>query len=257
MVVGKKLVVAHVQIIVLTRLGAGCGVLYVTNSATLQTYFDKKRTLATGLATVGMSLGSAIIPPLTKLLIDVYTWRGAAMILGGISLQSTWLSMLLRPKSVKRDVISAHETNVDHKTNKFHADIAKRLNLRLLCNVKYVIFGLGGMMLQLGYFMFLLHTVNKGLDCGLTPYQASMIPAASGIVNIIGRPLLGVLSTLVKPRNLLVLALATMLQGVAIALFGAMHSFSMLLVFVVLSGLAMGEFFLVAPPTHSCSHCRS
>ncbi|XP_038071562.1 monocarboxylate transporter 2-like [Patiria miniata] len=60
-------------------------------------YFHKKYACANGFATAGMPLGVMAMAPLTQLLLDVYGWRGALLILGGISLNLVALTLLTRP----------------------------------------------------------------------------------------------------------------------------------------------------------------
>ena len=46
-------------------------------------------------------LGMFVWPPLTRYLIDEYSWRGATMILGAISLNGVVCAALLRPPPMK------------------------------------------------------------------------------------------------------------------------------------------------------------
>lgn len=45
-------------------------------------YFDKRRSLATGIAVCGGGVGTFCIAPLSKYLLQEYGWRGAHLILG-------------------------------------------------------------------------------------------------------------------------------------------------------------------------------
>ena len=47
-------------------------------------YFEKRRTFATGIAVCGAGVGTFLFAPLTKWLIDAYTWRGAFLIYAGM-----------------------------------------------------------------------------------------------------------------------------------------------------------------------------
>ena len=216
--------------------GLGNGVIYVINSAILQTYFERRRTLANSIAVAGHSLSNTFTPLLTKLLVDIFAWRGAVMFLAGIAMQSVWLNMLLRPKA-KQTPAKQNDTATTERTSRCTA-VARKLNLNLLCNAKFVIFGLGTMLFYMGYFMFYQHIVNKAIDCGLTHSQASLIPAVSGVLNLICRPLLGLLSTIVKLRNTMVVGVSTAVLGIIIGFFGTMQSFYMMLAFSMLSAVA-------------------
>jgi MFS family permease len=60
-------------------------------------YFEKKRSLATGIAVCGSGLGTFVFAPLTEYLIVEYGWRGAILIIAGIVLNCAILGALFRP----------------------------------------------------------------------------------------------------------------------------------------------------------------
>jgi len=49
-------------------------------------YFDKKRPIAIGIATGSTGLGIAMFGPLTRYLLDVYSFRGALILISGVAL---------------------------------------------------------------------------------------------------------------------------------------------------------------------------
>ena len=60
-------------------------------------YFDKRRGLANALSNTGSTIGSFTLSPLWVILVDYYSPRGAFILLGGIFLQVTACSALIRP----------------------------------------------------------------------------------------------------------------------------------------------------------------
>ena len=60
-------------------------------------YFDKRRGLATLLASVGISIGALSFPPLVQYLLDKYGLQGVLMVLAGIVFNFTVTGALLRP----------------------------------------------------------------------------------------------------------------------------------------------------------------
>ena len=60
-------------------------------------YFDKKRSLAFGIAALGAPASSTLMPLLLQGLTDTYGWRGAVLILGGVCLHLVVGGALLRP----------------------------------------------------------------------------------------------------------------------------------------------------------------
>jgi len=53
-------------------------------------WFDYKLGLALGIASVGVGLGSALIPALTHMLLEHYGWRGAYVGIGAVSVAIAW-----------------------------------------------------------------------------------------------------------------------------------------------------------------------
>lgn len=74
-------------------------------------YFVKYRATATGIALAGGTLGSFVFPPLVKYMIVEYSLHGCFLILGGITLNTLPVALLLRPPVPKLD---SHAQHVPH-----------------------------------------------------------------------------------------------------------------------------------------------
>ena len=94
----------------------GCGlgiesfILYIM----VGQYFQRHLSLATGIAASGTGCGLLVFPPLAKLLIDTYNWRGAILILAGVNLHCLMYACAYRPVPVgylkERDAASGQKT---------------------------------------------------------------------------------------------------------------------------------------------------
>ena len=62
-------------------------------------YFEKYRALATGIASCGSGIGMFVFAPLSVVLIEYFTWKGAIWILAGIVLNGVVMGALFRPFS--------------------------------------------------------------------------------------------------------------------------------------------------------------
>ncbi|KAF3819522.1 hypothetical protein GH733_015031, partial [Mirounga leonina] len=84
------------------RFSAGLGSAFLYQAAAVVTikYFEKRLALSTAIARSGMGL-TFLIAPFTKVLIDLYDWTGALILLAGITLNLVPSSMLLRPIHIK------------------------------------------------------------------------------------------------------------------------------------------------------------
>ena len=67
----------------------------------VQYYFDKKRPFATGISSVGHSMGTVTMLPLVSVLNLYFGIRGALVLHAGITMQNIVLASLFRPLDVK------------------------------------------------------------------------------------------------------------------------------------------------------------
>ncbi|XP_064652014.1 monocarboxylate transporter 9-like isoform X2 [Lineus longissimus] len=77
--------------------GFGFGLCYVGSLSIVALYFDKRLSLASGLAMAGGGFSYFIFPPTIKAAIEAYTVRGAMVILSCLWLQGCVCAALMRP----------------------------------------------------------------------------------------------------------------------------------------------------------------
>jgi hypothetical protein len=76
--------------------GFGLALCYVTAVVIVAYYFEKRRSLATGLSVCGSGIGTFLFAPLTTFLVTEYGWRGTALILAGLFLNMAVCGALMR-----------------------------------------------------------------------------------------------------------------------------------------------------------------
>lgn len=76
--------------------GFGLSLCYVAAVVIVAYYFEKKRSLATGISVCGSGIGTFIFAPLTYCLLDEYGWRGTVLILAGFFLNMAVCGLLFR-----------------------------------------------------------------------------------------------------------------------------------------------------------------
>ncbi|XP_012286973.1 monocarboxylate transporter 12 [Orussus abietinus] len=125
--------------------GLGFGLIYLPAIVSVTCYFEKYRSLATGIAVCGSGLGTFVFAPFCEMLIATYGWRGAMVILGGMVFNCTIFGLLFRPlepsKSV--EVIALKELTVDSKlTPKYREmknDFHRPRSVANVNNTKYLV----------------------------------------------------------------------------------------------------------------------
>lgn len=99
------------------------------------TYFEKLRSLATGIAVAGSGLGTFIFAPLIDLFIREYGWRGTLMVLSGIVLNCAVFGGLFRPLTAPKrtqQIAPAEPHDACKYLHFFCECLVKRLTLRCL-----------------------------------------------------------------------------------------------------------------------------
>lgn len=77
--------------------GFGLSIGYVNSLVVVAYYFEKKRSMATGLAVCGSGIGTFVFAPFLEFLIEEYGWRGSFIILSAVTLNLVVCGALMRP----------------------------------------------------------------------------------------------------------------------------------------------------------------
>ncbi|XP_027143470.1 monocarboxylate transporter 13 isoform X2 [Larimichthys crocea] len=233
--------------------GLGWGLVFTPMVATVMAHFTRRRTLALGLAFSSIGLSSFAFNPLFQLLVEKYAWRGALLILGGLSLNIVPCGALIRPR--RRSKAPA---KVDSETGSSPVSVLRRissyLELSLLSERPYVTYTLGITLLNVGYFVPYFHLVAHSRHAGFSEYQSAFVMSAAGASDILGRIVSGWFSDLGHFRLIHLLSAWTTLAGVFIMLLplsSLSGSYSALMVISLLYGFCSGALtsvvFVVVP----------
>ena len=85
--------------------GIGISIPYFNSTVMIANYFDKKRSLAMGIAECGAGVGTLIFAPLTQYLISTYGWRGTLLILSGVVGNIMVCGALFRPLEQSKETM--------------------------------------------------------------------------------------------------------------------------------------------------------
>lgn len=77
--------------------GFGFGMIYLPAIVSVTMYFERLRSLATGIAVCGSGFGTVIFAPIIKYFIANYSWQGALMIVAGICFVCTIFGYMFKP----------------------------------------------------------------------------------------------------------------------------------------------------------------
>lgn len=96
-------------------VGIGAGLSFPPTVYIVTSYFTKRRGLANGLCISGSALGSIILPPVLRFLLKNYDYRGACLIMGGITLNCFIAALFYDPveKHLKRVKLEKNDDQDD------------------------------------------------------------------------------------------------------------------------------------------------
>lgn len=81
----------------------GFALCYTPAIAVVGCYFHQRKALAYGIAMSGSGIGTFVLAPLVQLLIELYSWRGALLVLSAFVANLCVCGALLRPIKPQED----------------------------------------------------------------------------------------------------------------------------------------------------------
>lgn len=167
----------------------GAGTAPVPYNSVLSHWFDKKRGLALGLATIGIGLSTFIMPSLANALIAVQGWRTAYMLMGllvimltlpvvGLFLKETPQMMGLVPDG-ERGTDSARETPRGLPPGISTREAWRSRTFWLMCGAFFLI--------SASINGCLIHLVPMLTDAGVTAQTAALAASLLGGATLVGR----------------------------------------------------------------------
>ncbi|XP_013919474.1 PREDICTED: monocarboxylate transporter 13-like [Thamnophis sirtalis] len=220
------LVHLHLTIGLLT--GLGWALVFTPSVAAVSHYFDKRRTLAMGLAVSGAGVSSLAFCPFFQYLLDSYGWRGALQIVAAMSLNLVVSGALLRPLAVEDAQPNADKDGGVRQeqrtlTSSFFA-------LELLHHGPFLRYVLVFVLVDMGYFVPYAHLVAYARDVGCGEYDAASIMSVAAVSDMVGRVFAGWLADArVFSRSVHDLTLWIALTGICLALVPLGHSLATLM----------------------------
>jgi MFS family permease len=155
-------------------------------AAVVTQWFDRQRGLALGIATAGVGLGVALLPPFLAMLIGAFGWRSAYFGLGIAVFVLAWLPVALfvrEPPGLALAGAGGHGNRTDALAGTTAAAAFKQGRFWALT----VAFFLGVMAIN----GTLTHVIPLLTDRGIAPQQAAFVFSFAGYAIILGRVLAG------------------------------------------------------------------
>ncbi|XP_034262355.2 monocarboxylate transporter 13-like, partial [Pantherophis guttatus] len=217
----------HLHLTVGLLTGLGWALVFTPSVAAVSHYFEKRRTLAMGLAVSGAGVSSLAFCPFFQYLVDLYGWRGALQIVAAMSLNLVASGAVLRPLAVEDAQPNGEKDRDVHQEPR---TLASSFSLELLHHGPFLRYVLVFVLVDMGYFVPYAHLVAYARDVGCGEYDAASIMSVAAVADMVGRVFAGWLADArVFSRSVHDLTLWMALTGICLALVPLGHSLETLM----------------------------
>jgi len=233
------------QLYVFTGLLVGLSISasFAIPVALVALWFNRRQGLALGVATLGISLGTATIPLLISYLITSTGWR-PALLMAGVAVAVLCIPATLLMRNPPRNVTAAgatdnKESSADQQTAPSDLDTGLTVSQSLRTRQFWMLFIMFLLFLSsLGLVM--LHLVPYAVDSGIDPVRAAVLLTLIGIFGIAGRLSSGVLSDRVGIKPIMLFC--TVLLGLNIGFIALCSQPWAFYVFAAVYGISYSGF---------------
>ncbi len=214
-------------------VGAAGGAFFAPLMATTVAWFDKNRSLAVSLVSLGAGVAPMIITPLATVLIQTYGWRSA------MTMTAVVATALLVPASLLIRRAPALMANAPMP----NSDVAPQEPQpsgawAALRTPQFVVLAATFFLCCAAHSGPIFHTVSYAMLCGASALAAASIYSVEGLAGLFGRVIFGVLADRLGVKRVLVAGLV--LQSVGIYTYIYVTQLTEFYMLAAVLGLAYG-----------------
>ncbi|GFN96689.1 monocarboxylate transporter [Plakobranchus ocellatus] len=179
----------------LSIVGLGQSMAQVGGSVGLAYYFPTKTVFASGIALSGNGLGSFLHPALLQVLLEMYSLKGAFLILGAVCLNSCTCGLLMRPTTYETSR-GRQKAQAEARSFTSTAKDLWREHVEILTDLNFLKLFLAVFTFALAYntaLVFFPECLIKAK--GYTHMEAATIASFVGIGSLLARALVGFAAT--------------------------------------------------------------
>jgi MFS family permease len=218
-------------------IGIGMSGVWVPLLSTVAKWFDKRRTLMTGIVIAGLGIGGLIGPPLISRLIATYDWLLSLIIVGIAVL----LFVVIATQFLKRGPTQMRQLPKSESGGNLQAAKSITNSFSFKEAVKttqfWIVFGMF-FCYGFGTYAIVVHIVQHAIDLKISPVSAANILAARGAMVILGNYILGALADRVGNKQIYIIGFIMM--SAALLWLSLADKEWMLYLFIVVAGFASG-----------------
>ncbi|KKB11752.1 membrane protein [Devosia geojensis] len=214
-------------------VGASGGAFFAPLMATTVAWFDKNRSLAVSLVSIGAGVAPMIVTPLATVLIEAQGWRNAMMLTAIVA-----TALILPAGFLIRRAPTALASAPSPASDVAPAEPRPTSAGAALRTPQFIVLA--------GTFFFccaahsgpIFHTVSYAMLCGASALAAASIYSVEGVAGLFGRLIFGVLADRLGVKRVLIAGLA--LQAIGIYSYIYVTQLTEFYMLAVVLGMAYG-----------------
>ncbi|XP_038077364.1 monocarboxylate transporter 12-like [Patiria miniata] len=167
----------------------------VLNRVVLGRHFRERYTLACGIGHAGLAVALLAFAPMTQLFLDTYGWRGAALLIAGISMHQIASAAVVRVTKAQyeplTDSLGNHQDDIDKegcrsRGKKSILHLVKAVDLGILLEFKFWIVFMSRFGVSFTFSAWVLYFVPHLEVKGFSPQVAAALCSAAAVGYFLG-----------------------------------------------------------------------
>ncbi|XP_008297343.1 monocarboxylate transporter 12-B [Stegastes partitus] len=263
--------------------GLGFALCYTPAIAQVGCYFRQRKALAYGVAMSGSGIGTFVLAPAVQLLIELYSWRGALLVLSAVVANLCVCGALLRPITLQEEEEAEEDEGAEQCGEKqlcvevatkpsedgvlssgkqlppsssslngrwcFSSWFLSSKEYRFLLLPDFLGLAVSFLVLASGCSLPFVYLVPYALSAGVSHQHAAFLMSILGVIDIVGNVTFGWLTDrrCLKPYRLACYIFSVGMEGLCCLFTPLLRSFPLLVPFAVLYGYFDGAYVALIP----------
>jgi MFS transporter, MCT family, solute carrier family 16 (monocarboxylic acid transporters), member 12 len=237
--------------------------MYVPAIVIVGLYFEKKRSLAMGIAVCGSGVGTFIMSPLNHFLYENFGRRGAFLIKAAFILNGCVCGALMRPVAIEQvEITKRKKSSLMLELENFSQNKRKQLlksqghnslkeiiktsfDPTLLMDLVFILYSLSNFLTSLGFNTPYIYIVDHAISCNIEDSTADWILSIVGLSNVVGRIVFGLISDIRSIKRIYVYSLLLTVCGIATVLEPFPQSLGGFIAYAIVFGITSGNYFRI------------
>ena len=190
---------------------ASVGAFFAPLMAATVGWFDRHRSLAVSLVSIGGGVAPMVMTPFATVLIGTYGWRSAMLMIAlGVSLLVLAAALLLRPAPAPAGAPATASQRADAAASGTAASSA----WSALHTPQFIVLAITFFLCCGAHSGPIFHTVTYAEICGASALAAASIYSVEGVAGLFGRLIFGLLADRIGVKRVIVGGLALQAVGI-------------------------------------------